>query len=66
MLPILAGMGAWHFVVIQCLLLFGVDVEAGKVFSLMAHSANNHVYLITGIIALVVLRIVNNKKSLTN
>ena len=62
LLPIQAGMGAWHFVVIQCLLLFRVDAEAGKVFSLMAHSATNHVYLITGIIALALLPIVNNKK----
>ena len=63
LLPIQAGMGAWHFVVIQCLLLFGVEADVGKVFSLMAHSATNHVYLITGIIALALLPIVNYKKS---
>jgi uncharacterized protein (TIRG00374 family) len=63
LLPIQAGMGAWHFVVIQCLLLFGVEATDGKVFALMAHSATNHVYLITGIIALVLLPIVNYKKS---
>jgi len=63
LLPIQAGMGAWHFVVIQCLLLFGIENDVGKVFSLMAHSATNHVYLITGIIALVLLPIVNYKKS---
>ena len=62
LLPIQAGMGAWHFVVIQCLLLFGVDAEAGKAFSLMAHSATNHIYLITGIVALVLLPIINNKQ----
>jgi len=62
LLPVQAGMGAWHFVVIQCLLLFGVEADVGKVFSLMAHSATNHVYFITGIIALVLLPIVNNKK----
>ncbi len=62
LLPIQAGMGAWHYIVIQCLLLFGIEANAGKVFSLMAHSATNHVYLIAGIIALVLLPIVNNKK----
>ncbi len=61
LLPVQAGMGAWHFVVIQCLLLFGLETDVGKVFSLMAHSATNHVYLITGIIALVLLPIVNKK-----
>ena len=63
LLPIQAGMGAWHFVVIQCLLLFGVEANDGKVFALMAHSATNHVYLIIGIIALALLPIVNYKKS---
>ena len=63
LLPIQAGMGAWHFVVIQCLLLFGVEADVGKVFSLMAHSVTNHAYLITGIIALALLPIVNYKKS---
>ena len=63
LLPVQAGMGAWHFVVIQCLLLFGVDAGAGKAFSLMAHSATNHVYLITGIIALTLLPIVNKNKN---
>ncbi|MCK4663149.1 MAG: flippase-like domain-containing protein [Bacteroidales bacterium] len=62
LLPIQAGMGAWHFVVIQCLLLFGVGVDDGKVFALIAHSVTNHVYLITGIIALALLPIVNYKK----
>lgn len=63
LLPIQAGMGAWHFVVIQSLLLFGVGADDGKVFALIAHSATNHVYLIMGIIALVMLPIVNYKKS---
>ena len=63
LLPIQAGMGAWHFVVIQCLLLFGVEANDAKVFALMAHSATNHIYLIAGIIALVLLPIVNYKKS---
>jgi nitrate/nitrite transporter NarK len=63
LLPIQAGMGAWHFVVIQCLLLFGVGVDDGKVFALIAHSATNHIYLIVGIIALALLPIVNYKKS---
>ncbi|MCK4346758.1 MAG: flippase-like domain-containing protein [Bacteroidales bacterium] len=63
LLPIQAGMGAWHFVVIQCLLLFGVEANDGKVFALMAHSATNHVYLIIGIIALALLPIVNYKIS---
>jgi len=62
LLPIQAGMGAWHFVIIQCLLLFGVETDVGKIFALMAHSATNHVYLITGTIAFALLPIVNAHK----
>jgi len=62
LLPIQAGMGAWHFVVIQCLLLFGIQTDVGKIFALMAHSATNHIYLITGTIAFAILPIVNTPK----
>ena len=62
LLPIQAGMGAWHFVAIQCLLLFGVEANDAQVFALMAHSATNHIYLILGIITLTLLPIVNYKK----
>lgn len=61
LIPVQAGMGAWHFVVIQCLLLFGVGEEAGKAFSLMAHSVTNHIYLITGIVAFVLIPLVNRE-----
>jgi uncharacterized protein (TIRG00374 family) len=61
LLPIQAGMGAWHFLVIQSLILFGVDSEAGKVFALLAHSATNHIYLITGVIAFGLLPLTNQK-----
>ena len=63
LLPIQAGMGAWHFVIIQCLMLFGVGVDDGKAFALIAHSATNHIYLITGIIAFVLLPMVNKKEN---
>jgi uncharacterized protein (TIRG00374 family) len=59
LIPIQAGMGAWHFVVIQCLLLFGIDTESGKAFSLVAHAATNIIYLIPGAIAFALLPIVN-------
>jgi uncharacterized protein (TIRG00374 family) len=63
LLPVQAGMGAWHFVVVQSLLIFGLATESGKVFSLMAHSATNHVYLITGAIVFALLPLVNGKSA---
>lgn len=62
LLPIQAGMGAWHFVVVQCLVIFGIQADVGKVFSLIAHSATNHIYLITGTIAFALLPILNSKR----
>ncbi len=62
LIPVQAGMGAWHFVVIQCLLLFGVDSENGKAFSLVAHAATNFIYLIPGAIAFGLIPMVNKNK----
>jgi hypothetical protein len=55
-------MGAWHFVVVQCLLLYGIDLESGKAFSLVAHATTNIIYLIPGAIAFALIPIVNKSK----
>lgn len=59
LLPIQSGMGAWHFLVIQSLLLFGVGEESGKIFALMAHATTNLVYLPLGAIAFALLPVLN-------
>ncbi|MEE4197798.1 MAG: lysylphosphatidylglycerol synthase transmembrane domain-containing protein [Bacteroidales bacterium] len=59
LLPIQGGIGAWHYVVIQCLLLFGIGSQDGMVFALLAHTFTNLVYLVLGAIALVILPLVN-------
>jgi glycosyltransferase 2 family protein len=38
LLPIQAGIGAWHFIVISCLFFYGIDKESGMVFALIAHT----------------------------
>ncbi|MDK2977338.1 MAG: glycosyltransferase 2 family protein [Bacteroidales bacterium] len=58
-LPIQAGIGAWHYVVIQCLLLFGISSVDGMVFALLSHTCTNLVYLLFGAIALIILPMVN-------
>jgi uncharacterized protein (TIRG00374 family) len=62
LLPIQAGMGAWHFLVIQSLLLFSIDAETGKAFALMAHTATNLIWLPLGAIAFAILPLINNTK----
>ena len=51
LLPVQSGMGAWHYVIIQCLLMYNIDLESGQAFSLIAHSATNLVFIIIGFIA---------------
>ncbi len=59
MLPIQAGIGAWHFIVIQSLLLFGIDPEQGMIFALIAHTFISMIYLFFGAIAFILLPIIN-------
>jgi glycosyltransferase 2 family protein len=60
LLPIQAGIGVWHLIVIQCLFLFGIDKESGMIFALIAHTFTNVIYLLLGAIGLALLPIVNN------
>ncbi len=62
LLPIQAGMGAWHFVVIQCLLLLGIHEDAGMVFALVAHTFTNLIFLVLGPIAFLLFTLVNGKQ----
>ena len=61
-LPIQAGIGAWHFLVIQCLFLFGIDKDAGAVFALIAHTFTNLIFLAVGTLAFILLPIINSKE----
>lgn len=57
--PIQAGMGAWHFMVYQTLFIYGIDKEFGKDFALIAHTTTNLFLLIIGVIALMILPVIN-------
>jgi uncharacterized protein (TIRG00374 family) len=60
LLPIQAGIGVWHFLVSECLYLFGLNKEAGKMFALIAHTFTNLVYLIFGTIGFIIMPLINN------
>jgi len=59
LIPVQAGIGAWHFVVIQSLMLFGIDEPTGQIFALIAHSFSLLIHLVTGSLALILLPLVN-------
>lgn len=61
LVPVQAGIGAWHFVVIQALLLYGIEKSDGETFALIGHTSTNLIYLVVGFIALMILPLVNRK-----
>ncbi len=61
LLPVQGGIGAWHFMVAQALMQFGIDEPTGKIFALIAHSFTMLINLVTGGIAFVILPLVNRK-----
>jgi len=63
LLPIQAGIGVWHFLIIQSLLLFGLEADAGMMYALIAHTFTNVVYLVFGSMGFVILPLVNHKRS---
>lgn len=63
LLPVQAGIGAWHFVVIECLLMYGIHRQTGQAFSLIAHASITLVYYMLGGIAFMLLPLFSRRKS---
>jgi uncharacterized protein (TIRG00374 family) len=62
--PVQGGIGAWHFMVYETLFIYGIDKAHGKIFALIAHTSTNIIYyFVFGIIALILLPILNSKRS---
>jgi len=60
--PVQGGIGAWHFMVIEGLALYGVDKADGKVFALLAHGTSTIMLIVLGLIGLIVLPFVNERE----
>ena len=60
--PVNGGIGAWHFMVIESLFLYGIDKTDGKIFALIAHSSTNLIYLVLGSVALILFPILNSNE----
>ena len=57
--PVQGGIGAYHFMVIEGLALYGVDKADGTVFALLAHGTTTVMLIVLGLIGLLVLPFVN-------
>lgn len=60
--PVQGGIGPWHFMVMETLFIYGIDRTQGKIFALIAHTANNLSLMIVGAIALVILPVINKSR----
>ncbi len=60
--PVQGGIGPWHFMVIETLFIYGIPRVDGKIFALIAHSSTNLIYLVVGLIALLLLPLLNARR----
>ncbi|MEL7585506.1 MAG: lysylphosphatidylglycerol synthase transmembrane domain-containing protein [Prolixibacteraceae bacterium] len=59
--PVQGGIGAWHFMVVQSLFVYGVAKPDGIIFALLAHSTMTAMYIVIGMVSLIVLPFINRK-----
>lgn len=60
--PVQGGIGAWHFMVVQSLFVYGVTKPDGMIFALLAHSTMTAMYIVIGLLSLLVLPFINRKR----
>jgi glycosyltransferase 2 family protein len=60
--PVQGGIGAWHFMAIESLALYGMHLENGVIFAFVAHASMTIMIIVLGIISLLVLPFINRRK----
>jgi hypothetical protein len=61
--PVQGGIGPWHFMVYETLFIYGIDKADGKIFALIAHTSTNLIYLVLGLVAFILLPLLNSRRS---
>ncbi len=61
--PVQGGIGAWHFMVIQALIVYGVSKSDGVVFAFLAHTSMTAMLIVMGLVALVILPFINRRQA---
>ncbi|WP_289053263.1 lysylphosphatidylglycerol synthase transmembrane domain-containing protein [Carboxylicivirga marina] len=61
--PVQGGIGAWHFMVIATLKLYGIPNDDGGIFALVVHAAQNLMIIGAGLIAFGALPVINRPKN---
>jgi len=67
-LPVQGGIGAWHFMVIACLMIYLPDVEniktMARAFAFLAHGSMNFMLVVAGVVSVIALPLLNKKKKI--
>jgi len=59
--PVQGGIGAWHFMAIQGLALYGISKPDATVFALVAHGSSTLMLIVFGLLSMLVLPFVNER-----
>jgi len=60
--PVQGGIGAWHFMAIEALSLYGVAIENGIIFAFVAHGSMTVMIIVIGLISMLALPFINQRK----
>ena len=56
------GMGSYHFMIIQTLIIYGIASETGAAFALVAHGLQTLLVIVFGLFATILIPVVNKDK----
>ena len=59
--PVQGGIGAWHFMVIETLLIYGIALNDAKIFALVVHGSMTLFLVFAGFVSLILLPLFNKK-----
>ncbi len=63
--PVQGGIGAWHFMAIEALSLYGVQYENGVIFAFVAHTSMTLMIIVLGIISMIALSFINRREDVS-
>jgi uncharacterized membrane protein YbhN (UPF0104 family) len=63
--PVQGGIGAWHFMAIEALSLYGVEKQNGIIFAFVAHASMTGMIIVIGIISVLILPFINRRKDIS-
>ena len=62
--PVQGGIGAWHFMAVEALTLYGVAYENGVIFAFVAHTSSTVMIILVGIISMLILPFINRREDI--